>query len=428
MKFLVLLAIIPILITYNDERSLIKVEKYSNNTNLKDTSKIKQVFIDSNKNKEFYITDLVYKNHATGTGIGNAEFEPYMNPKKVKNTSPKPKEKVNQVPLPVIDTAKYNDFYLVPVYYATDRAKKENSLENYYGSNRSNRDILDYGLMHISIPKSHRRGNLELPNMLKLKSNYEPDKFVLIRSIETFQGENYLRSLANSMNASSSKDIFIFIHGFNSTFSEGAKRTAQLFYDLGFQGLALYYSWSSNGSVSDYLKDGTNAEYSFFAFKNYIQSVISKTKPSKVHIVAHSMGNRVLTLALKSIAEENSKIKFNQIILAAPDIDAAIFERDIAPKIKNLAQRYTIYTAKDDKALNVSEMLNGYIRLGKVNKYIEGFHTIDASQVLKGDLFNHSYFVSSTNVIEDIRALFDRNDPPEKRNLIQKSGFWSIKG
>ncbi|NOT37391.1 MAG: alpha/beta hydrolase [Saprospiraceae bacterium] len=400
--------------------------KKINNVSPQDTHKFKKPYIDSNARKEFFISDLIIPQYSKNNTRINSH-DPYAYPKK-KGTGVKKKEAPPKFPLPEIDTNQYNDFYLVPVYYATDRSKKENTLESYYGNSRSTKDVLDYGLMHVSIPKSHRRGNLELPNMLRVKSKYEPDKFVLIRSIETFQEDNYMLSLSSTLKNSSNKDIFIFIHGFNSTFSEGAKRTAQLYYDLGFKGLALYYSWSSNGSATDYIKDGTNAEYSYYAFKNYVQTIIKNLKPTKIHMVAHSMGNRVLTLALKSIAEENSKIKFNQVILAAPDIDAAIFERDIAPKIKNLATRYTIYTAKDDRALNASEILNGYIRLGKVNKSIAGFYTVDASNVIKGDLFNHNYFVSSTNVIDDIRALFERNEPPEKRNLVKNGDFWAIKG
>ena len=125
---------------------------------------------------------------------------------------------------------------------------------------------------------------------------------------------------------SGKKDILIFIHGYNVSFAKAAQRTAQIVYDLRFAGVPLLYSWPSNAKLTSYKQDRQNIELSIPYIKSFLKKVINEFNPDNVNIIAHSMGTYGLTQALYELSGEitktNKSSKFNQIILAAPDIDA----------------------------------------------------------------------------------------------------------
>ncbi|HEY8360578.1 MAG TPA: alpha/beta hydrolase, partial [Ramlibacter sp.] len=55
-----------------------------------------------------------------------------------------------------------------------------------------------------------------------------------------------------------------------------------------------------------------------------------------VYLTAHSMGNRAQTRALVSLLAEKPTLRSRlkeEVILTAPDIDADVFRRDIAPAL-----------------------------------------------------------------------------------------------
>jgi esterase/lipase superfamily enzyme len=382
--------------------------------------------IDSTLEGEYFLTNFKEDFQITRKDF-NENIDEYLTNKKGKVKKVKKKKNIApSLELVKIDTGQYDQYTLMPIYYATDRAKQKMDLEEFYGGERSN-NKMSYGYLEVSIPESHKRGLLEVKSAFNIFDTKSSKKYIGIQTLFNISKEHFYDFFDKNNSRASRDDLLIFIHGYNSTFAEGAKRAAQLAYDIGYNGRVVYYSWTSVGRTTAYVKDGTNAELTQPYFQEFLQEIISTSKAKNINVIAHSMGNRVLTNTLKTFAEQNKNIAFNQIILAAPDIDATIFERDIAPRIVPLAKRYTIYTAKDDRALNISEVINGYARLGKINKAIKGFQTVDASNVIKEDLFNHSYFVSSYAVIEDIIKLFNYNAPPEKRNLISKGEYWAIK-
>lgn len=58
----------------------------------------------------------------------------------------------------------------------------------------------------------------------------------------------------------SERRAFIFVHGFNNSFEDAARRTAQIAFDVKFDGVPLFYSWPSKGKALDYVYDTNNAD------------------------------------------------------------------------------------------------------------------------------------------------------------------------
>ncbi len=115
------------------------------------------------------------------------------------------------------------------------------------------------------------------------------------------------------------------------------------------------------------------------------------------------MGTRVLTGALKELILEDpsARGKFDEIILAAPDIDAQTFKRDIAPTILAGEGGTTLYASSGDDALLASKTFAGYPRAGDTTEgvtVVPGMDTIDASAI-RTDFVGHSYYADSDSVI-----------------------------
>ena len=143
--------------------------------------------------------------------------------------------------------------------------------------------------------------------------------------------------------------------------------------------------------------------------------------------MAHSIGNRTLTRALGNLAIEapNLRASIKAIILAAPDIDADVFKRDIAPRFvpanvtDPAAPIVTLYVSKHDLALAASKKFHSYPRVGDCSDgiaFVPGVETVDASSV-DTDIFSlgHSYFGYSRSVLSDIHALVVERLHAEKR-------------
>jgi esterase/lipase superfamily enzyme len=226
-----------------------------------------------------------------------------------------------------------------------------------------------------------------------------------------------LRSRATAFNK---PGVLLFIHGYNVSFEQAALRTGQLAYDLGFEGAATFFSWPSQGQTLQYNADQTAAEWSIPHMQKVLADIGALAPGAPVYVVAHSMGNRVLMRGFeKLVSEEPAKRRaYREIVLTAPDIDADIFRKQIAPKILGVGPRVTLYASSNDQALAWARKFNaGYVRLGEAGHdiaVIRPMDTIDAS-VVKTDFLSHSYFGDSSTVMSDLFYLLRKGLTPIER-------------
>jgi len=76
--------------------------------------------------------------------------------------------------------------------------------------------------------------------------------------------------LRSALGSSETKSVLLFVHGFNTTFTDVALRTAQLAHDLSFRGLPLFFSWPSAGSTRSYFQDEEMAQLSVPPFNQLL--------------------------------------------------------------------------------------------------------------------------------------------------------------
>ena len=221
----------------------------------------------------------------------------------------------------------------------------------------------------ITIPKTARSvGQVPRPreytflNVTLYSREQDPRKHFTIGTLRALDHDTFVRE--GKSHAAHSKDYskhaFIFVHGFANTFNDGLYRTAQLAYDMNFDGVPYSYSFPSDGSTSKYLYDPDSVDASHAHFLEYLKLVSLNTNVEKIHIIAHSMGARLLVDTLFPANNGRSPIetlpKLSQIVLAAPDVDSSVL-RSRSAAIGRTIKPLTLYASDSDEALIVSRAL-----------------------------------------------------------------------
>lgn len=280
------------------------------------------------------------------------------------------------------------------------------------GSRSANHQVY-YGYCDVSIPPSHQVGLVEQP----LLGAEDEAKHVVIQHSTLLQDQDFFETVRRSIAACPRQDTFVFIHGYNVSFDQAARRTAQIHYDLEFEGIPLFYSWPSRSNMRLYASDRNEIGYSVEHIKQFLIDVKQRAKPGRIHVVAHSMGAEGAARAIAALGDEG-KI-FDQIILAAPDIDADVFREQLAPRLAQYSQRTTLYCSRNDWALHASYAFNDGPRAGDSSYGVmvrEDMDTIDASEI-DTDLLGHSYYGDCLPILRDVRLMIERNLRPEDREL-----------
>jgi esterase/lipase superfamily enzyme len=304
---------------------------------------------------------------------------------------------------------------IVGVFYATDRLQLPNATSDaQYATDRSPTGNINFGKCEVSIPKKHKVGKLEAPSILRLEFSPDPAKHIVLKKTSTLEENKFFQEVNTSVSKSAAKDAFVFVHGYNVSFEDAARRTGQIAYDLNFVGAPIFYSWPSNGKIADYTRDETNITWSTPHFQRFLTLLSQNSGAERIHIIAHSMGNRAVCEALKALSYgAASQLKFNHLVLAAPDIDADTF-RELASTLQQLSARITLYESSKDRALLASKAIHGNPRAGEPLMIIPGLDTIDASAI-DTNFLGHSYFSDNYPLLSDIHSILFRDEAASSR-------------
>jgi esterase/lipase superfamily enzyme len=297
--------------------------------------------------------------------------------------------------------------------------------EPQYSAERSYRGQTERGICEVSIPKSHRAGELEGPSILRLEVQEDPRKHITLRKTTRLNDDVFYEQLRAQVASSPERELLVFVHGFNVTFEDAARRTGQMAKDLKLQGAPVFFSWPADKYfLLTYGKDETNVAWATPHLKEFLLELVAETDAKAINLVAHSMGSRALTTALREIDlqfREDAR-KFNQVVLAAPDIDADDFRDNIAPSIQRTARQVTLYASSNDIALSASRFFHRNARAGDTSRglvIVAGMHTIDVSAI-DGGPWGHSYYGASDPVLRDLHLLLG-SLPPERRTWLKPS-------
>ncbi len=336
-------------------------------------------------------------------------------------------------PKPAPETA-----HLYDVWFGTNRAPIDASDPGKgFANERDPAGTVHYGTCSVEIPKTHKFGSTGT-HFLKRWLHLEfRDDHLKLKKISPFSsGADFLEAMREEMESldTNERTILVYLHGFNTSFEEAALRAAQIGFDLKIPGATAFYSWPSMADVRGYPADIARVEASEKQMADFLTALANESGATRVHVIAHSMGNRGFARAIARItshAATTGNVRFGQILLAAPDIDVDLFNQ-LAVAYPLISDRTTMYVSARDRALSLSSWLQDSDRAGFTPPIttLDGIDTIEVTNI-DLTLLGHGYFAEAAPVLYDMKDLMEANKDPAKRLRIEEkdaSGrkYWSI--
>lgn len=280
-------------------------------------------------------------------------------------------------------------------------------------------NTLSWAIAQVNVPSYRRRAEGVIT---RAEPGDAPDAAgeMYVSSLIPGDSTRFVQRLRDDLARTRSRDVLVFVHGYNSSFEDAALRLAQLVADMGFDGTAVLFAWPSQGALSGYVRDQQTARNAGWHLLRLLHDLLPRANPDRIHVVAHSMGSEVLSKAFSLVDPRDSLPRLAQVVFAAPDVDARVFGREILPVIRQRAQGVTLYASSEDEALRASRVLNGVWRLGLGGDsltVLPGMTTVDATRV-RGDLLGHTLFGNAA-LLSDLHAVLTEGRGPAERRLLQ---------
>jgi esterase/lipase superfamily enzyme len=263
--------------------------------------------------------------------------------------------------------------------------------------------------------------------------------------------EQLRKVLAEQLSHSDKKDVYLFVHGFNNSFDDAIFRLAQMWHMAGRGGVPIAYNWpAGRGGILGYAYDRESGEFTVFHLKKFLQAVAAVPEVQRIHLIAHSRGTDVAVTALRELHIEyrskglstQQELKLENLVLAAPDLDADIFEQRFGLEdVHMAANRTTVYLSNTDLALSFSRWLfGGGRRVGNLTakeitpearKNLMALGRFDVIQCnVTGYSTTHDYAFAHPAVVSDIFLLLRDGKAPGAANgrplAMPAEGVWEI--
>jgi esterase/lipase superfamily enzyme len=275
---------------------------------------------------------------------------------------------------------------------------------------------VSHAKIEVSVPPAHKSGEIEWPDT----PQGDPKQHFVVRQAGYLEGE---KAFVRELNAQLAKrpagkrNVFIFVHGYNTMFAEAVYRFTQIVHDSEAPGVPVLFSWASRGQLSQYVYDNNSATKARDDLENTIRLAFA-SNAEQVNILAHSMGNWATVEALRQIRISgglSQASKLGSIYLAAPDIDVDVFKSQMR-RFGKPAKPFYILISRDDKALGASTFIaGGQKRLGAAEDAEElaalGAIVVDLSDVEATDSSNHGKFAQIAGLGPKLPAVLARGAP-----------------
>jgi A/G-specific adenine glycosylase len=318
----------------------------------------------------------------------------------------------------------------VAIFFGTDRVEvTEKGTGAGYGYSHLRARRLQLGRALVSVPNSHRGGNVERPMSLNIpyfdvplyKQPVSPASHFVMQDLTPMAQADFGGAIKAQMTqpADRKPHAVIYVHGASTSFETGIFRAASLAQSLELEGSVFAYSWPAGDRIVGYTSDRESAGQAEPFFTEFVAKVSSESGATRLSVIATGMANGTVLQALRSI-----KVPFEQLILVTPDVDRDNFAA-LVSSLEPTTKGITLYASSSDRELVVARKLYGGMpRAGDGTAegplILPGMDSIDVTAAPDG-------FVT-----RDIVALLKTGErPPDRRSRDLKSmtgpagKFWS---
>lgn len=198
-----------------------------------------------------------------------------------------------------------------------------------------------------------------------------PDRDFVLASRHDFKdAAQFGRALNADIRASGSpeREVTVFVHGYNNSFSDAVFRVAQMANDLELPGSFVSYAWPSRGNPLGYQYDADSALFARDGLQDLLFNV-EAAGTNRIVLVAHSMGSSLLMEALRQIEIAQPGWvgrNISGVVLLSPDLNVDVFRAQVRA-IKRLPDPFLIFVSQKDIILKVSARLRGEaVQLGNI--------------------------------------------------------------
>jgi len=327
----------------------------------------------------------------------------------------------------------------VRIIFATTRKVTDESGDMTTMFGNSAADRIAFGCVQVN-PRISLRRDSSYRGAWRAGARAANSRIKLLAEPIDRSAENYVRIIDTSA-AEDATHALLVIHGYNNTFSEAIQAAARIAGGADYKGRVYMFSWPSVSSSLRYLQDVDNAEEAEGSLQAFLSAILRDNNIRTLDIVAHSMGSQQLMRVMGSIRDildgrrhEEGPLRLGQVVFAAPDVSASVFNTKILSWAK-LAQRVTIYTSGGDWVLWLSSFLRGFNdRAGGHTPWGDPLY-VNASNVFVIDKtppqydywkffkYTHADYVDDNTILNDIQTVItgqpagdpSKRDPEGKR-------------
>ncbi|TLG77942.1 alpha/beta hydrolase [Methylocystis sp. B8] len=277
-----------------------------------------------------------------------------------------------------------------------------------------------FSLTSIGVPLNHHAGNVERPSF----GGADRRRHFTVLSKRNMDEQEFCGEVASHVSGriGNSRDVLLYVHGFNTSADDARYRLAQIVADGRFSGVPALFAWNSRGGLFNYESDKEAATVSRDALEKLIIDLSHTPGVGRIHVLAHSMGAWLTMETLRGVAQSGHADldgKLGEVMLAAPDIDLNVFRQQVA----RLDPRHvSIFVASNDRALSLSSRIAGdRPRVGAMNpNSAEDKAELDRLGVavhdissFSTDFVGHGAFAEAPDVVRKIGAQLTAPRPAE---------------
>lgn len=267
----------------------------------------------------------------------------------------------------------------------------------------------------VAIPATHRPGGVS--------SDFKTTDTTSFPSVPSFANAA-ARQAANQFGT---REILVYVHGYNTGYDESVIRAAQIAADLDLPSSMVLFSWPAGNRLDAY---GPDVERSHQASRNLevLLRGLASSNVSRIVIMAHSLGADLATDTLARMARNGAgtlRNKLGGLVLLSPDVSM----QDFVPamrRIETLGRPVIIYASKGDWALQLlTEITDQKLRLGSITdpSLLSNLKVtlVDVSKA-STDLIGHFPIATQPRLM----ALINRLKKPDLIGLVSmlKQGEW----
>lgn len=234
-------------------------------------------------------------------------------------------------------------------FFITNRrlAAGETALVDRFEKTRS--DELHFGSFDTEIEPAVGLGMLINP------SQWFQDEEIQLRAVRALDRAAAAEQLRSLVESSRHRSLLLVVHGYREGFPSALRKTAFLGHVLDIDSPLLVFDWPGNqgGSLAGYRRAREVAEASGADLAATLQWVVREIAPERLWLLANSMGAQVVVDAFGLLHREadwlDAEPEIEDVILTAPDVDAAEFDEHFKAEINAFAQNLTVYVSSNDR-------------------------------------------------------------------------------